>query len=303
MEKKMKNILFFSLLFTLVACSPSPATLQAFPPQTQPANPTVTLRPTIAPTSTDSPIFATLTAIALLPTQTSIPPTSTPGAEINQGGVLIAKGDSQLILYGQRAGTSAQEVHIVDNKTFAEITTQPGVQLALSGSGPSMFAYFADQEFSSSGGTTALADVSVGSTDDPNVSIGFLWSSQINGKFPAPDLLNSHENVLSVQAGQPVELEGWLEFGQIWTSDSSLSADQQQEGFSFFLFHHDEDIYLLGFLPNYQTVLPADDPVTYSGPEHTYLVRGFTGESVYLPLGGMLISPVPILQLSDIEGQ
>jgi len=296
--------LFFSILLAisliLSACSPSPAAPQELPSQTQPVPPTATLRPTKATTSTVSPIFATLTAIALLPIDTSIPPTSTPGAEINQGGVLIAKGDSQLILYGLRDGSSAQEVHIVENNTFADVTTQQGVQAALSGSGPSFFAYLADQKFSSSGGTTALADVSVGSTDDPNVSIGFLWSSEIDGAFPASDILSSPENLFFVQAEQPVELDGWLEFGHMWTANTNNSNGNQQEGFSFFLFHHEEKIYIIGFLPNYQSVLPVEDS-SPSGPDHTYLVRGFVGGSVYLPLGGMLISPVPILQLNYIE--
>lgn len=174
--------------------------------------------------------------------------------------------------------------------------------MTLSGSDPSLFAYFADQKFTNQNGGTALADISLGTTEDPSIAIGFMWSSQIDGPFPTSEVLSLQEDLFSVKAEQSVEQEGWLEFGKIWTSNSNLSAGDQQEGFSFFLFHHDDEIYILGFLPNYQSVLPAEDS-SPSGPEYTYLVRGFTGGSVYLPLGGMLISPIPILQLIYIERQ
>jgi hypothetical protein len=298
----MKNFLLISVLLTLVACSPSGSTTRISPSQPQPVVPTSTLSPAIASTSTDSPIFATLTAIAMLPTKTSIPPTPTFSTETNRGGVLIAKGNSQLILFGRGTGTGVEEVHVVNDETFAKVITQQGVQMALSGGGPPLFAYFADQPFTSSGGGAALADISVGSTDDPNVSIGFMWSSEINGAFPASEVTTLREELFSVQGEQSVEIEGWLEFGQIWTSNSNLSAGDQQESFSFFLFHQNGDIYLLGFLPNYETVLPVEDPTSPSGQDHAYLVRGFVGGSVTLPLN-MMMSPIPILQINYIERQ
>jgi hypothetical protein len=101
-------------------------------------------------------------------------------------------------------------------------------------------------------------------------------------------------------------MEGWLQFGKVWLADTSAAPGEPQENLDFFLFHYGEDIYVLGFLPDYQYVLPAEDlkgsaPAARSGEGQTYLVRGFLGGTVSIPLGGMFPVPLPILQVTSIE--
>ena len=112
--------------------------------------------------------------------------------------------------------------------------------------------------------------------------------------------------LFSVQSGQPMELKGWLQLGKVWLADNSGSTDKSQENLDFFLFHNQEDIYVLGFLPDYQSNLPDTDlsgsaSAARSGEEYAYLVKGFLGGTLYIPLGNMFPVPVPILQVTSIE--
>jgi hypothetical protein len=242
----------------------------------------------------------------LEPTATLVSPTPTAATVSNQGGAIIGSGTTELVLYGQRTGAIAEGIQVVNAKTLDEVKTQSGVQMALSGSGPQLFAYFPNQPFKFTGGETALADVSVGSTEDPNISIGFLWTSEIDGTFPAAKVTSAQMEAFIVQSGQSADMEGWLQFGKVWLADTSATPGKPQENLDFFLFHHGEDIYVLGFLPNYQSVLPAEDlkgsaPAARSGEGQTYLVKGFLGGTVSIPLGGMFPVPLPILQVTSIE--
>ena len=71
----MKHILIIALLFTLVACSPSGSTTQPATSQPAPILTTSTQQALMVSTATNSHIFATLTAIAMLPSKTPIEPT------------------------------------------------------------------------------------------------------------------------------------------------------------------------------------------------------------------------------------
>lgn len=75
----MEKFLLFVILFTLVACSPTISTTQA-----QPDLPISTPPPAPASTSTISPVVATLTAIAMLPTNVPLP--TNPGASLDLAG-------------------------------------------------------------------------------------------------------------------------------------------------------------------------------------------------------------------------
>ena len=74
----MKRILLIFIIISLVACSPSTSTNQPVPTQIQTVISTATLQPTIATTATDSPIFATLTAIVMQPGKTCFPTDTNP---------------------------------------------------------------------------------------------------------------------------------------------------------------------------------------------------------------------------------
>jgi hypothetical protein len=124
--------------------------------------------------------------------------------------------------------------------------------------------------------------------------------------FPAGKVTSAQMDSFTVQSGQSVDMEGWLQFGKVWLADTSATAGKPQENLDFFLFHQGEDIYVLGFLPNYKSVLPAEDlkgsaPAARSGEGQTYLVKGFLGGTVSIPLGGMFPVPLPILQVTSIE--
>jgi len=260
----------------------------------------------LQPTSTPTHIPTREPTATILPTATFVPLTPTSSAIKVPGGVIIAAGTTQLIVYGQRTGTSEDGVHVVNTGTFDEVETQKEMQITLSGGGPPLFAFLGPQQFTNNAGETALANVSIGSTDNPNVTVAVLWTSDIDGTLPSVEPLSLHESLFSMQSGQAVEEEGWLELGKIWTSDSTLKPEDQQEVLSFFLFHHDEETFVLGFLPNYKSVFPPEDSIvsalsTHSGPEYTYLIRGFKGGTIYLPQEAMFALPLPILQVNYIE--
>jgi hypothetical protein len=141
--------------------------------------------------------------------------------------VIIAKGTSQLIVYGQRTGTSEEGVHVVHAETFDEVETQKGIQMALSGGGPSLFTLFEDQKFTNEKGEIALIDMSIGMTEDPNVLTAVAWSSDIYGAFPATEAFSVQEELFSVLSGPVAEQEGWLEHGQIYLTNN-LNAESHK---------------------------------------------------------------------------
>jgi hypothetical protein len=295
-QKSFRNIVSLVLIILFLAGCSAPA------PSPTPIPPTSTPLP---PTSTPTPIPTREPTATILPTATNIPLTPTSSVARIPGSVMIAAGPSQLIVFGQRTATGEDGVHVADAETFDEVTTQKGIQMVLSGGGPQLFAFLGPQQFTNSAGGTALANVSVGSTEDPNVSVGVLWTSEIDGTFPSAEPLSLHEELFSMQSGTIAEEEGWLELGKIWLSDSSLQPQDQQEVFTFFLFHHGEETSVLGFLPNYKYELPPEDlkasaQVAHSGQDHLYLVKGFMGGSVYLPQEAMLPMSLPILQINYI---
>lgn len=271
-----------------------------YDPRWSPGTPTVNLSVITKPTEDYS--------VTAIPSNSStlIPPRPTTATLSNQGGVIIGWGTTQFILYGQRSGTNAEGIQIVNAITMDEVKGQTGVQNTLNGNGPPLFTYFPNQQFTSSDGKTALADISVGSTDDPNISIGFLWTSEIDGIFPPGKAADAQMELFSVQSEQTMELEGWLQFGKVWLAETNATPDKSQENLDFLLFHSDEDIYVLGFLPDYQYDLPSIDlsgsaPAARSGEEHTYLIKGFLGGKISIPLGNMFLIPVPIFQVTSIE--
>ncbi len=271
-----------------------------YDPRWSPGTTTVTLSNITNPTDN-----STSTAIPST-TSTLVSPGQTSAVLSNQGGVILGWGTTQFLLYGQRSGTGVEESQIVNSTTLDEVKSQFGVQKTLSGNGLPLFAYFPNQPFTNSDGTTALADVSVGSTDDPNISIGFLWTSEIDGIFPTRKVTEAQMELFSVQSNQPLELEGWLKFGKLWLANNTGKTDTSQENLDFLLFHNGQDIYILGFLPDYQYNLPATDlsgpaPAARSGEKHSYLIKGFLGGKVSIPLGNMTLIPVPIFQVSSIE--
>ena len=274
-----------------------------------PAQSPAPLTPTSMPLPPESPPTQIPTrepTLPILPTATIPPLVPTSNAARVQGGLIVAAGTSQLIVYGQRAGTSGDGIHVVNAETFDEVKTQDKIQLTLNGGGPPLFAFLGPQQFTNNTGETALANVSVGSTEDPNVSIGVLWTGEIDGTLPPAEPLSAKDEIFSVQSGTSAEEEGWLELGKIWTSDSTLGTQDQQEGFSFFLFHHGEEVFILGFYPNYQFALPAEDlnaaaPTAHSGQDYLYLVKGSTGGTVYIPQQAMIAMPLPIFQVNYIE--
>jgi hypothetical protein len=237
-----------------------------------------------------------------------VPATATYAAETIQGGVTLAEGTSQLILLGQRSGASEAAIQVVHSGTFEEIVTQKGLQTALSGGGPLLFTLMENQPFTSGNGATAMADMSMGMTDEPDTYLVAMWTGDITTRFPPSESLSGQEGSFSVQSGPAVELAGWLENGRIALSHPKLPSDQQQEGFNFILFHHDDETFILGFLPDYKYVLPADDQtasalVAQPGQDHSYLVKGFTSGTVALPLQNGFPIPVPILEVNYIERQ
>jgi len=304
----MKRLLVFVICLALIyGCTPSAEALVT----------------NTAPSSTEtSPALPNKATATRKPSQTAIPkatatntpPTATiqPSATAaldsmtNPGGVIIGEGSSgNLILYGQRNGSSLEKVQVVNSETFDEVATQKWIETSLSGNGPPLYAVFPDQPFASSSGETALVDIAAGSTDDPNISVGVLWTSQMNGNFPSTEVHNKQKETFSVLSGQSIiEEEGWLELGKIWLA---YTSQQPSETFSFYLFYHDSEIYVLGFLPGYTTSFPAEDmkgttPAERSGEGYTYLVKGFMGGTIYLPVNGeMMIGPLQILQVKTIE--
>jgi hypothetical protein len=276
----------------LGACSPpTPPPPTATPTATATAAPTPT--PTLTPTETATATY------------TDVPATPTSAVTSSQGGVMLAQSESQLIMYGKRLGSAAETAQVVDAKTFNEVKTQQALQLTLNGGGPMLFSVFPDQQFSNGKGGTALATMSMGATDDPNVYVVAMWTSDINMTFLTGEALSAHQDVLSVQNQPVADQSGWLEHGKLALSAPNLAKDQQQEGFEFILFHAGDQVYILGFLPGFTTVVPAEDQqangmVVEPGQDHTYRVKGFLGGSVSLPLQMMAV-PVPILQVSDIE--
>jgi hypothetical protein len=195
---------------------------------------------------------------------------------------------------------------VVEALSFKEVASQKAIQMVLSGGGPPLFAFMGEQPFKNDKGVVAKAKVSVGSSEDPNVSIGVLWTGEIGGIFPNSKPLSSQKDLFSVQKGAAVEYEGWLELGQIWTSDKTLQSGNQREGFAFLLFHHDQDTYMLGFLPDYQAVVPAEDKKdagisANTGQEHVYVIKGSINGEVRVPQEAMMAIPLPILQVNSIE--
>ena len=140
------------------AATPTPVPPTVVPP------PTATFTP-VPPTATPTQIPTREPTATILPTATIVPLTPTSSAAKIPGGVIIAAGPSQLIVYGQRIGTSEDGIHVVNAETFDEVKTQNGIQVTLSGSGPPLFAFLGPQEFTNSAGGTVLANLSVGSTE------------------------------------------------------------------------------------------------------------------------------------------
>lgn len=317
--KTLIIITLFVLMVLCVGCGPSP---EAIATQTAtaataivaswtatPTN-TPTNTPTAVPTNTPTytPTNAPTATSTNTPTATLVPLTPTSDAERIQGGVIIAKGTSQLIVYGQRTGTSEEGVHVVHAETFDEVETQKGIQMALSGSGPPLFVLLENQLFEDGKGGTNLVDMSIGVTEDPNVFIVTLWTGDIAKIFPSTEALSLQEELFSILSGPVAEQEGWLENGQIGLIDQNVKAEDQQESFDFILFRQNEDLYVLGFLPNYKYVLPPDDLrasgfTAQPGQDHMYLVRGFIGGTIWLPLQNGFSISIPIFQVNYIERQ
>jgi hypothetical protein len=231
---------------------------------------------------------------------------SEPAGVSIKGAAVLSKIEGQLILYGRRAGADQEEVSVVDEKTLADVSVQIGIKEALSGRGPRLFAYLPDQKFTDGQGATALADVSIGSTENPDITIAFMWTSNIDGLLPAMKEPGALETAFSVNEAQAVEVEGWLQWGNVWLSDKNAASTASKVPYPFFLFHHDQEIYILGFLPGCQYTLPSADTKTagssaHSGQGYSYLLKGFKGGTVMLPIQGMMSMPVPVLLVTDLE--
>jgi hypothetical protein len=260
-------------------------------------------RTQLASLSTPAQIFITETPA---PSPTAPPVTQPPGAQTIKGAAVLAKTSGQMIVFGQRSAGAGDEVFVVDNTTLEEVPSQKGIKEALSGRGPQLFAYLADQKFTSDTGAAALADISLGSTENPDISIAFMWTSNIDGLLPAVQGLNTLEQAFSVTQGQAVDQEGWLQWGNVWLADKNKTSGAQVGPFPFFLFHHNQDIFILGFLPGSKYTLPAGDQKSagasaLSGQNHSYYIKGYKGGVVRMPIQGMFPGEIPILIVNELE--
>jgi Tol biopolymer transport system component len=276
----------FLITLLFVGCNVPASTPTPFLPSIPSSIPSTSTPTSVPPTETTTVVPPTITSTP----RPSATPTITPPVGEVTGGAILGLREDEAIVYGLREGAADAEIFILNINDFSEVESQKLILSSLKGEAFAMIVS-KNQPFYDDEGNETLVDFIAGwpmetVLSNQNIAVTVARTVNINSAFPLnPASLSGAD--FAPPGGKPIKIQGWLELYAIQQIDTSLSAEAALGSFNTLLLHSGVQIYLLGFLPNYQYKFPSDDLIDDSlhlnmGKNNEYLVWGFPGKSVSL---------------------